>query len=134
MQSAAQTVPVSNNTLWAGRIMSTLAVLFMLLDGVLKLFNPPPVVESMTQLGYAESLAIGIGIIEIICLAVYMVPRTSVLGAILLTGYLGGAIASHVRIGSPLFSLVFPVILGLLLWGGLYLRDEQLRKLIPLRS
>ena len=114
--------------------MSALAVLFMLLDGVVKLFNPPPVVESMTQLGYAENLALAIGIIEIICVAVYVIPRTSVLGAILLTGYLGGAIASHVRVGSDLFSLVFPVILGLLLWGGLYLRDEQLRKLIPLRS
>ena len=134
MQSATQTVSISNNTLWIGRFMSALAVLFMLLDGVVKLFNPPPVVESMTQLGYAENLALAIGIIEIVCVAVYVIPRTSVLGAILLTGYLGGAIASHVRIGSDLFSLVFPVILGLLLWGGLYLRDEQLRKLIPLRS
>jgi hypothetical protein len=106
----------------------------MVIDGVAKLFNPPFVVESMAQLGYPNNLAIGIGILELVCIAVYLIPRTSVLGAILLTGYLGGTIATHVRIGSPMFSIIFSLVFGVLFWGGLYLRDERLRALIPLRS
>ncbi len=133
MQATVQDVPVSRKTPWAGYILSVLPSLFLLMDGVMKLFNPQPVVETMTQLGYATNLSAGIGVVALACLVVYLIPQTAVLGAILLTGYLGGAISAHVRAGSELFSLVFPVILGALFWGGLYLRDERLRALIPVR-
>ena len=134
MLSATRAAPTTKATLWAGRILSVLAVLFLLFDGVIKVLNLAPAVEATTQLGYPESLVIGIGIIELISLAIYAIPRTSVLGAILLTGYLGGAIATQVRVGSPLFSTAFPIIIGALIWGGLFLREERLRALIPLRA
>ena len=134
MQAATQTVPAAKTTVWAGRIISALAVLFLIFDSVIKVLSMAPAVESTTQLGYPASLVVGIGILEIACLAVYVIPRTAVLGAILLTGYLGGAIATQVRAGSPLFSIVFPVIVGALIWGGLFLREARLRALIPLRS
>ncbi len=129
--SGAQTAPVSKKLLWAGRIMSALPVLMLLFSGVMKLVKPAPVVEGFAHLGYPEGLALGLGIIELACAVVYVIPRTSVLGAILLTGYLGGATATHVRIGEPFF---MPLILGMLVWGGLFLRDERLRALLPLRS
>ncbi len=135
--SNTQTAHISNKKLWAGRIISTLAVLFLLLDGVMKLVKPTPapVVEAMARLGYPASLAAGVGTLLLGCVVVYVIPRTSVLGAVLLTGYLGGAVASQVRIGEPLFShVLFPVYVGLLIWGGLFLREERLRALIPLRS
>ena len=119
---------------WAGRILSALAILFVIFDGVIKVMQMAPAMEATAQLGYPESLVFGIGILELACLVIYVIPRTSILGAILLTGYLGGAVATHVRAGSGLFPLIFPVIIGLLFWGGLYLRDNQLRALIPLRS
>jgi DoxX-like protein len=97
----------------------------------MKLAKPAPVVEGFVRLGYPESLALGIGIVELACAVIYVIPRTSVLGAILLTGYLGGATATHVRIGEPFF---MPIILGVLVWGGLFLRDERLRALLPLRQ
>lgn len=131
MPSSTQTAPVSNKMLWAGRIASALPVLMLLLSGVMKLVKSAPVVEGFAHLGYAENLALGIGIVEIICTIVYVVPRTSVLGAILLTGYLGGATATHVRVSESFFT---PVILGVLVWGGLFLRDARLRVLLPLRS
>jgi hypothetical protein len=127
-------VPVSKKTLWAGRITSALAVLFLLFDGVIKVIQHPEAVRPTTQLGYPASLVVGIGVIELACLVVYIIPQTSVLGAILLTGYLGGAVATQLRAGSDLFSLIFPVIIGLLVWGGLFWRDDRLRALIPLRS
>ena len=121
--------------LWAGRIMSALAVLFLLFDSVIKVMKLAPAVEGTTRLGYPESAVLGIGIIELVCLVVYVIPRTSVLGAILLTGYLGGAVATHLRVGDPLFShVLFPTYLGVLLWGGLYVREPRLRALIPLRN
>jgi hypothetical protein len=126
-----QTSPVSKKLVWAGRITSALPVLMLLFSGVMKLVKPAPVVEGFAQLGYPESLALPIGILEIVCAVVYVIPRTAVLGAILVTGYLGGATATHVRVGDPFF---FPIILGLLVWGGLYLRDERLRALLPLQS
>ena len=96
--------------------------------------KPAPVVEGTVQLGYPESVLLGLGIVLLTCTVLYMIPRTAILGAILLTGYLGGAIATHVRVGSPLFShTLFPVYVALLIWGGLYLRDDRLRSLIPLR-
>src|ERR1700704_244523 len=133
MQSNTQTVPVSKTMLWAGRIMSALPVLFFLMDGVMKLVKPPIVVTSTVQLGYPESVILPLGIVLILCTLLYIVPRTSVLGAILLTGYLGGAVATHVRVGAGAFPIVFPIILGALVWGGLFLRDERIRALIPVR-
>jgi len=132
--SDAQSVPPSKRRLWTGRIMSALPALFLLVDGVGKLVKPAPVVEGTVQLGYPESVLLGLGIVLLTCTVFYVIPRTAILGAILLTGYLGGAVATHVRVGSPLFShILFPVYLGVLIWGGLYLRDERLRALIPLR-
>lgn len=126
--------PVSKPMLWTGRTLSGLAALFLLLDGVAKLFKPAPVVEATLQLGYPESVILGLGLVLTACTVLYLIPRTSILGAILLTGYLGGAVATHVRVGGPLFSVIFPVIFGVLLWGGLWLRDVRLRGLIPLRQ
>jgi hypothetical protein len=134
MQTDTQTGPVSKGRLWAGRIISGLPALFLLLDGVGKLVKPAPVVEATVHLGYPESVIFPLGIVLITCTAIYLFPRTSVLGAILLTGYLGGAVATHVRVGEGLFPVFFPIIVGMLLWGGLYLRDDRLRALIPLRS
>jgi len=134
MQSEGQTVPVSNATLWGGRVMSAVPALFLLVDGVMKLVKPAVVVETTVQLGYPESVILGLGIVLLACTVLYVVPRTSVLGAILLTGYLGGAVATHVRVVDGVFPMVFPVIVGALLWGGLVLRNPRLAAVIPLRS
>ena len=121
--------------LWTGRTLSALAVLFLIFDTVIKFLEIPPVTESFTQLGYSPSLAWTIATIELVCLAVYLWPRTSVIGAVLWTGYLGGAIATHVRVGSPLFShVLFPIYIAALLWGGLLLRAERLRRLFAVKS
>ena len=125
---------VSKTNLWIGRIVSGLPALFLLVDGVMKLFKPPVVVEATVNLGYPESTIIPIGVVLIISTVLYLIPATSILGAILLTGYLGGAVATHVRTGESLFSIVFPVIFGILIWLGLYLRDARLRTLVPLRA
>ena len=134
MQSNTQTAPTSKNMLWTGRVIGALPVLFLLMDGVMKLFKPRVVVEATIQLGYPESVILGLGIVLITCTVLYIIPPTSGLGAILLTGYLGGAVATHVRVGEGLFPVLFPVILGVLIWGGLYLRDERVRALVPLRG
>ena len=134
MQSDSQTAAVSKTRLWAGRIISSLAVLFLIFDGIMKLVKPAPVVEATVRLGYPESVILPIGIVLLACTVVYVIPRTSTLGAILLTGYLGGAVATHVRAGEGLFPVLFPVFFGVLIWGGLYLRDERLRALIPLQN
>jgi hypothetical protein len=134
MQAIGETVTVSKGKLWAGRAVSGLAVLFLLFDGVIKLMRVAPVLESFAQLGYPASLAVAIGTIELICVVFYVVPRTSILGAVLVTGLLGGAISTHLRVGDPLFShVLFPVYLGVLVWGGIWLRDDALRELVPLR-
>jgi hypothetical protein len=118
-------------TLWAGRIITSMPALFLLFDAAIKLLNLAPVAESFTRLGYPGSLAVGIGTLELACLALYLTPRTSTIGAVLLTGFLGGAIATHVRVGDPLFShVLFPSYVGVMIWGGLLLRDERLRALI----
>jgi len=122
----------SNATRWTGYVMTILPSLFLLLDGVMKLFKPRFVVEATVQLGYQESAILPIGIVLVICTVLYLLPITSVLGAILLTGYLGGAVATHVRAGQGSFPVIFPVIIGVLIWGGLYFRDHRLRNLIPL--
>ncbi len=125
---------VSKKNLWAGRIVSGLPALFLLVDGAAKLVKPAVVVEATTKLGYPEGLIVPVGIILIVCTILYLIPATSVLGAILTTGYLGGAVATHVRVNEAVFPMVFPIILGALLWLGLYLNDTRLRALIPLRS
>ncbi|HKC51471.1 MAG TPA: DoxX family protein [Myxococcota bacterium] len=118
----------------AGWVLSGLAIAFLSFDGAIKLVPIAAVLESLAQLGYPLSAARGIGMLELACLALYAFPRSAVLGAILLTGFLGGAIASHARIESPLFShTLFSTYLGVFVWGGLYLRDERLRALVPLR-
>ncbi|MGH9834784.1 MAG: DoxX family protein [Blastocatellia bacterium] len=134
MQATTLTVPVSPKLLWGGRILSGLPALFLLLDAAGKLIKPAPVIEGTIRLGYPESVILPLGIVLLACTVLYVVPRTAVLGAILLTGYLGGAVATHVRAGDGLFPIFFPVIIGALLWGGIYLRDEWLRALLPLRN
>jgi len=125
----------SKSTIWIGRIVSGLPALFLLVDGAMKLVKPAVVVEATTKLGYSESLIVPIGIILIACTLLYLIPTTSVLGAILLTAYLGGAVATHVRAAEGgVFPIIFPIIFGALLWLGLYLNDTRLRALIPLRS
>lgn len=134
MEARLPEVSVSSGRLWAGRIAGGLAILFLLFDTIIKLLRLPQAVEGTVQLGYPEGVVLCIGIIELVCLVVYVIPRTSVLGAILLTGYLGGAVATHVRIGSPLFShILFPVYVGALVWGALLLRDERLRAFLTSR-
>jgi len=132
MQSGTQTAPISKKMLWAGRIISALPVLLMVFGGVFGVLKPAVAVPGFLHYGYPERVFLPICILEIVCAVVYAIPRTSVLGAILLTGYLGGATATHVRVGDPLFFV--PAILGVLVWGGLYLRDGRLRGLIPLRA
>jgi hypothetical protein len=120
---------------WPGFVLSGLVILFMLMDATMKILQLSIVVESTLQLGWPASTVVPLGIVLLISTALYAVPRTSVLGAVLLTAYLGGAVATHARIGSPLFShVLFGAYVGLLLWGGLYLRDARLRALIPIRS
>ncbi len=136
MTTIAGTMPVSKPARWLGRILSGLVIVFLLLDGAIKLVPWPVVTETMDKMGYgsSENLARSLGIITVVCTVLYSVPPTSILGAILLTGYLGGAMASHVRIDSPLFThTLFGLYLGLMLWGGLWLRDPSLRNLIPFR-
>jgi hypothetical protein len=126
---------VSKGQLWTGRVLTGLSVAFLLFDATLKVLRRAPAVEGTIALGYPASTVLGIGLAELACVALYVVPRTSFLGAILLTGYLGGAIATHVRVGNPLFShVLFPVYVALLIWGGLYLRDERVRALVSVRS
>ncbi len=137
MQATMNTVPTINATvkpmLWTGRVLSALPVLFLAFDGAIKLANIQPVVDASILLGLPVDLAPTFGILLLVCTAIHLIPRTSVVGAVLLTGYLGGAIAIQARVDAPLFSLVFPLILGALIWGGLYLRDSQLRALVSLR-
>src|SRR5262249_44548862 len=134
MQSATPSVPISRTRLWAGRIMSALPALFLLVDGVMKLMKPEVVVKTTVELGYAETVILPLGVVLLACTILYLIPRTSVLGAVLLTGYLGGAVATHVRAGQGPFEILFPVLFGALLWGGLVLRDRRIRELIPVRT
>ena len=129
--SCIQPSPVSKKRFWIGRIISALCILFLLFDAVMKLINVAPVREATARLGYPDSLTLGIGIVLLVCTVVYVIPRTSILGAILLTGYLGRATATHVRVGEPFY---FPIVFGALIWAGLSLRNARLRALIPLQS
>ena len=134
MQSATRSSPVSNKQLWVGRTMSAMPALFLLVDGAMKLMKPEVVIKATVELGYAESVIVPLGIVLLTCTILYLVPRTAVLGAVLLTGYLGGAVATHVRAGQGLFEIMFPVVFGALLWGGLVLREERLRALLLWRN
>jgi hypothetical protein len=131
----ATTIPESSKAARrAGNILRGLCALFLLLDGVMKIARPAQVVEAFIRLGFPESTVVPIGIVLLSCVMLYLVPRTRLLGAILLTGYLGGAVATNVHAGSPLFTnILFPVYLGILLWAGEFLADAQLRALVPVR-
>lgn len=134
MTATAHSAGKAGLQVWIGRALSTLVVLFLLMDAGMKLAVLPVVVETGEQLGWAGDTARPLGVTLLICTLLYVYPGTAVLGAVLLTAYLGGAVATHTRIGSPIFShMLFGVYLALLAWGGLYLRDEELRRLIPLR-
>jgi hypothetical protein len=136
MPTAAENVPVPRPARWFGRVLSGLVIVFLLFDGAIKLVPWPIVTEAMDRIGYgsSETLARTLGVITVACTVLYAIPPTSILGAILLTGYLGGAVASHLRIGSPLFThTLFGLYLGLMLWGGLWLRERNLQSLIPFR-
>ncbi len=125
----------ANWRLWIGWGLSGLAILFLIMDGGMKLVGPAVVVQAQEKLGYPGSVTFGLGVLLLACTALYAIPQTSLLGAILLTGYLGGAIASQLRIGEPWFShILFGVYVGLFVWGGLYLRSDQLRAIFPIRQ
>ncbi len=130
MTSSNQPAPVSKKMLWTGRVLSTLPVLMLLFSAVMKFVKPPGFAENLAKIGIPESLATGLGILELACVILYVIPRTAVLGAILLTGYLGGAILTHLRVGD---NFIGPIVFGVFIWGGLYLRDMRVRALIPLR-
>ena len=125
---------VSRGSLWTGRVISTLIVLFLTWDGVMKVMKVPQVIEASAKVGFDANTIFGIGAVLLVCTALYVIPKTSVLGAILLTGYLGGATVTNVRLGGPAFNIAFPVVFGVLVWLGLFLRDKRLRALIPLRT
>jgi len=137
MSIVDRAAPASTPSVWIGRILSGLLIAFLVFDGTIKLVPLQVVTDTMIELGYSGSVdqARLLGVLTLLCTILYAIPRTSILGAILLTGYLGGAMATHLRIGNPLFThLLFGLYLGMMAWGGLYLRDARLRALIPFRS
>src|SRR5438309_734115 len=134
IQSGSQASQVSKGRLWTGRIISALVVLFLLFDGITKMMKIKAVLDASAQLGYPVSTIVGIGVTLLVCTVFYVIPQTSILGAILLTGYLGGAVATQVRVGNPMFETLFPIIFGALAWAGIFLREDRLRALIPLRN
>jgi hypothetical protein len=129
------TTTVSRTQIWTARILNGLAVAFLLFDAGMKLFTLPAAVQGTATLGYSPDSVFGIGVVQLVCIVLYVVPRTSILGAVLLTGYLGGAVATHVRVGNPLFShVLFPTYIAALIWGSFYLRDARVRALVPLEA
>jgi DoxX-like family len=134
MHSVSEVGHVSKGSLWTGRVISALVVLFMLFDGITKAIKEPHVMAATQQLGFSPAAIVGIGITALVCTAFYVIPATNILGAILLTGYLGGAIATNVHSGTVVFNIVFPAIFGALAWAGIYLRDKRLQELIPFRT
>jgi hypothetical protein len=134
MEATLTAGPVSSARRVTGLVIAGLAVLFLTFDGVTKLIQIKPVTEAMAQLGFAPGVAPVIGAVLLACVALYVVPRTSIVGAVLITGFLGGAVAINVRAGNPLFShVLFPVYVGIMVWGGLYLRDPRVRAIIAPR-
>lgn len=135
MSSPNASVFDSKGSIWTGRILSTLIVLLLLVDCVFKFLQPPPVVEGMQKLGLPPGITVPLGILLMLCTLLYAVPYTSVLGAVLLTGYFGGAVLTHLRVGEPLFThTLFPVYFGILAWFALFLREPRIRALLPFRS
>lgn len=127
--------PISKARIWTSRIMGGIVILFMLFDSVFKFIKPAEVVQGTVELGYAEHHLPVIGILGLLSIVLYAIPRTSLLGVVLLTGYFGGAIATHIRLDNPLFShVLFPVYLAILAWGALWLKDEKVRQLIPFKK
>lgn len=134
-ETLASSLSTPKPLLWVGRAMTGVFVLFMVFDTTIKLLSLPAVHDALTQLGYPAGLGFPIGVLEAILLVLYLIPRTSILGAVLFTGLFGGAVASHLRVGSPMFThVLFGVYLGVLAWGGLWLHDDTLRALFPLRG
>jgi hypothetical protein len=133
MEPHTLSAPVPKAAQWAGWILGGLPALFLLFDGAMKLVKPQPVLDATTKLGYQEDVIVPLGIVLLASTILYLLPRTAILGAILLTGYLGGAVASHVRTEDGPFAVLFPVVFGALLWGGLVLRERRLRSLVPWR-
>ncbi len=131
MQSALATTPISPKLLWTGRILSALPVLLLCFSAIMKLIQPAGFAEQAAPMGYTANVLFWIGIVELACTVLYVIPQTAVLGAILLAAYLGGATVTHVRVGDV---FIMPILVGVLVWGGLYLRDARLRALLPLRS
>jgi DoxX-like family len=134
MQINPQATGISKTRLWIGRILTVLVVLFLLFDSAGKFMKPVQVVEACTRLGWPLNLVIVLGVILLICTILYAIPHTSLLGATLLTGYFGGAVAIQLRAGSPLFETIFPVIFGALVWAGILLRDDRIRILTTRRT
>lgn len=134
MSTLAQAVPVSSKALWTSRIISGLIVLFLLFDSITKLLRVPQVVAAAAPNGFTVRELVGIGAVLLICTALYVIPRTSVLGAILLTGYLGGATFANVHFGMPAALVSLPVVFGILVWLTIFLREPRLRALIPLQQ
>ena len=133
IDSSRSLAPTRNWTFWLGWVLSGLLILFMVFDASIKLVPIQPVIDTMTELGYPVEHARLLGVLSLVCTLLYAIPRTSVLGAVLLTAYLGGAVSAHVRIGSPLFSHdLFGVYMGLIAWGGLWLRNPRLRAVFPI--
>jgi hypothetical protein len=132
-QPSSETKTASNGLMWTGRILSALTVLFMLFDAFGKFAAPAPVLEACARLGIPTSQIFGIGVLLAVSTIIYAIPRSAVLGAVLLTGYLGGAVAIQMRAGSPTFETVFPVIFGVVLWAGVYLRECGLRRVFPIK-
>lgn len=131
MATAIQAVQGSKIMLWAGWIISTLLVLMLTFSAVMKFVNPPGMAEQFSKLELDSKLLLGLGILELTCTIIYAIPRTAVLGAILLTGYMGGAVLTHLRVGDQ---YITQIVLGVLVWLGIYLRDARLRALVPLRT
>ena len=123
--------PSSRSAIWTGRVLSGLAAAFLTFDAVFKVARAPEALKTLGELGYPPSVLVPLGIVQLVCLAIYLFPRTAVLGAVLWTGYLGGAIATHVRVGNPMLShTLFPVYVAVFVWGGLFLRDARVKKLV----
>ena len=120
----------SKPRIWISRVLRGIAILFLLMDGGMKLFKPPFVVQATVQLGYPESTIVGIGVALLVCSLLYVIPRTAILGAIVLTGYLGGAVASNIRAATPLFNIAFPLLFAVLIWAPLVLRNSRLASML----
>jgi hypothetical protein len=133
-QTTMESGSIGKKSIWMGRVLSGLVTAFLIFDAVIHLLKPPAVVQAFAQLHLPLSLAVDLGVIELVCIALYVIPRTAVAGAVFLTGYLGGAVAIQVTTSNSLFGeILFPVYTAIVLWGGLYLRDERVRTLAPWR-